>query len=92
MTSKLKKSEGVAVEKDDFDEAKSSYNYLSEFFTLEKASRGESGVLTLTFKCKNYLKSCNSSSKAPTSNLGSHISHCHQGKSQEIYVFCLIGL
>ena len=80
MPPKRKISDDEEVKDEEFEELKEKFSYLDEFFTLEKAFKGEkSGIFAYIFKCTFCTKMPRSSSKTTTSNLHSHISHCHPG-------------
>ena len=64
---------------EEFNELKSNYEYLSEFFSLKSARKGEKGQFNLTFDCTKCSKSPKSSSKSLTYNLRSHVKNCHNG-------------
>ena len=83
MPPKRNISDDEEVKDEEFEELKEKCSYLHEFFKLEKAFKEEkSGIFAYIFKCNFCTKMPRSSSTTPTSNLQSHISHCHAERSQ----------
>ena len=58
---------------------KQKFAHFAEFYELLEAVPGQRDNFALRFKCQlcKKLKIVKSDSKAPTSNLTSHINHCH---------------
>ena len=67
----------IIADDDQLAKFKQKFNNFSEFFNLMDVKRGQNDTFSLEFQCTSCVKIIRANSRAPTSNLKSHISTTH---------------
>ena len=67
----------IIADDDQLARFKQKLAHFSEFYNLMDAIRGQNNTFSLGFQCTSCVKIIRANSRAPTSNLKSHISKCH---------------
>ena len=67
----------IIADDDQLAKFKQKFTQFSEFYNLMDAKRGQNNTFSLEFQCTSCVKIIRANSRAPTSNLKSHISKCH---------------